>query len=87
MVVNKAEFFYAEDGQIVSTNPVWFQREFYILIGIFKQVGLRNNVVKTLEMVCHTSTIASQHSVAAYEQSMTGEVEPLRAIQCQRFFC
>ena len=47
-----AAFFYAYNGLVVSTDPGWIQSLFGMLTGLFNQVGLRNNVRKTVGMVC-----------------------------------
>ena len=43
----KAEFFYAYDGIVASTEPGWLQLAFDTLTGIFDWVGLQKNVRKT----------------------------------------
>ena len=43
-------FFYAHDGLISSTNQVWLQWVFDIIIGIFDKFGIINNVAIILEM-------------------------------------
>ena len=36
--------FYADDGMIASSDPVWIQGMFSTLVGIFDRVGLKTNV-------------------------------------------
>ena len=36
----KAEFFYADDGVVDSTDPGWLQSALNFLTGMFDQVGL-----------------------------------------------
>ena len=40
----KATLFYAYYGLIASTNPVWLQWIFDILIGLFERFGIINNL-------------------------------------------
>ena len=47
----RAEFFYADDGVVESTDPEWLQLEFDMLTGIFDRVGLQKNVRKTVGIV------------------------------------
>ena len=43
-VAEKAELFYTGDGFIASTNPVWLQWGFDVLIILFEWVGFRKNI-------------------------------------------
>ena len=45
--------FYADDGMVASSDTVWLQGAFNVLIGLFDRVGLRTNFGKTVGMVCH----------------------------------
>ena len=86
-MAEKAEFFSTNDGLIASTNPVWLQWGFVVLIGLFEQFGLRNYVSKMVAMVCQPGPIYGQQSAAAYGKQMTGEGEPHRARQHRRVVC
>ena len=44
IVAENVAFFYAEDGLIASTNPVWMQWGFNVLIDLFENVGIITNV-------------------------------------------
>ena len=43
--------FYADYGMLVPSDPGWLQGAFNTLVGIFDQVGLQENVRKTVGMV------------------------------------
>ena len=45
--------FYADNGMIASSDPVWLQGAFNSLVGLFYRVSLQTNVGKTVDMVCH----------------------------------
>ena len=45
---------YADDGMVASSEPRWLQGEFSTLVILFDRVVLRNNVGKTVKMVCHS---------------------------------
>ena len=38
--------FYAGDGMVAFTNPVWIQTTFGMLMGIFDRLGLHKNIQK-----------------------------------------
>ena len=44
------------------------------LVSLFDRVVLRNNVGKTVGMVCHPCQVAGTQSEAAYGRRVTGEV-------------
>ena len=48
----QAAFFNIDNSIVVSTDPVWLQTAFNILMVIFDQVGLRTNFQKNVGMVC-----------------------------------
>ena len=50
-LTDKSPFFYAEDGLVASTNIMWLQWSFNMMIIIFEQIGLCTNVPKTVVMV------------------------------------
>ena len=56
-VADKMTLFYAYYGLIESTNPVWLQWVFDILIGLFKRFGIINNMEKMVTMVCQHGPI------------------------------
>ena len=66
------------DELFVSTDPVWIQWAFDVLIGLFGWVGIRTNAVKAEVMVCQPGPIAGRQSSAAYRRLMTVEGDPHR---------
>ena len=77
MVAEKAKLVYANDDLIDSTNTVWLQWGFYVLIGLFEQA----------EVACQPRTISGRHSAAVYKKRMNGEGYPKRVRQQQRVVC
>ena len=65
-VANKMKLFYAYYGLIDSTNSVWLQWVFYILIGLFERFGIINNMEIMVTMVCQHGPITRQKSSASY---------------------
>ena len=63
---------YADDGTVASSEPRWLQSAFSTLVGLFDRVGLKNNVGKTVGMVCHPCQATGTQSEAAYGRRMTG---------------
>ena len=49
----KAAFLYADNRILDSTNLGWIQTGFDMLTGLFDPLGLKENVKKTVGMVCH----------------------------------
>ena len=49
---HQAALFYADNGMVASSNPLWLQWEFTTLVGLFDQVGLNTNTGKTVSMTC-----------------------------------
>ena len=45
--------FYADNGMVALSDPVWMKGPFNALVGLFDRVGLRTNAGKTVGMVCH----------------------------------
>ena len=70
---HQSSLFYADDGMVASSNPRWLQWVFDALVSLFKQVGLRTNIGKTVNMVYRICQAAGTQSVAAYGRKMTGE--------------
>ena len=45
--------FYADDGMVAFSDPVWLRGAFNALVGLFDRVGLQTNAGKTVGTVCH----------------------------------
>ena len=60
MVADKMTLFYAYYGLIDSTNTVWMQWLFDILIGNFEGFVIINNMENMATMVCHPGPITRQ---------------------------
>ena len=69
---HQAALFYADDGMVASSAPHWLQWEFNALVGLFGRVGLRNNVGKTVSMVCRPCPASGNQSEEAYGRKMAG---------------
>ena len=69
----KADFFYAEDGLVDSTDLGWPQSAFDMLTGLFDQVGMHKNVCKAVEMVCTPFRESGARSDKDYIRQMTRE--------------
>ena len=80
-VADKVTFFYVDDALVASTNPVWLQQAFGILIGLFEWLGLRTNVAKTVGIVCRPGTIYGIKSASAYGGRMNSKGGPHRERQ------
>ena len=65
---HQSTIFYADDGMVASSEPVWMQKAFSTLLGLLDWVGLRKNVRKTVRMVCHLCQAVVTQSEAAYKQ-------------------
>ena len=50
---HQAALFYVEDGMVASSDPVWMQGAFKVLVGLFDRVVLQTNTGKTVGMVYH----------------------------------
>ena len=83
-LTEKAEFFYANDGMVASTDPGWLQSEFDRLTGLFEWVGLWTNVRKTVGMVCWPFHAAGVRADDAYTRRMTGEGRSFKDRQQER---
>ena len=86
-VRHQSSLFYADDGMVASSNPRWLQWVFDALVSLFKQVGLRTNIRKTVNMVYQLCQAAGTQSVAAYGRKMTGEGPTYREWQKERVEC
>ena len=73
--------FYMDYGMVASSDPRWLQGSFSTLVGLFDRVGLRNNVGKTVGMVCRPFRAAGTQLEAAYRQRITVEVTYYRERQ------
>ena len=69
----KAEFFYADDGVVASTDPGWIQSEFGFLTGLIDWVGMWTNVRKIVGIVFRPCWVTMVRADEAYTQRMTGE--------------
>ena len=65
-VSHQAAFFYADDGMVASSEPLWLQGAFNTLVGLFDRVGLQTNFGKTVGMVCLPCQAAGNQLEAAY---------------------
>ena len=86
-VVNKLVLFYVNDVLLYSTNLVWPQCIFNVIIGIFEWVGIITNVEKMMVMICKPGTITKRHSDVSYGCQITGEGDPHCVKQIQRLVC
>ena len=59
---------------IALSDLGWMQEAFHTLVGMFDRVGMRNNIEKTVGMICCPYQAVGTQSEAAYEQRMTGKV-------------
>ena len=69
----KAEFFYTDNRMVASTSLGWLQTAFDTMTGIFRQMGLRTNVRKTVGMVCQPCRADGVRADEAYTRRMEGE--------------
>ena len=69
---HQAALFYANDGMVASSDPVWLQGAFNALVGLFDRAGLRTNARKTIGMVCHPCQAAGNLTMEAYGRRITG---------------
>ena len=81
------ELFYADDGMVASSDPVWLQGAFNALVGLFDRVGLQTNVRKIVDMVCHPCQAAGNITMAAYGRRNTGEGLSYRERQRDQVAC
>ena len=83
----KAEFFYVEVGMVASTNTGWLHTTFDMLTGLFKQVGLKKNVKKTVRVVCHPCQAVGVRSDKAYTRQTKGAGGSYRERQREQINC
>ena len=86
-MAEKVKLFYAYDGLISSTNQVWLQWGFDIIIEIFDKFEIITNVEKMLDMVCQTGTIVRQKYSTSYGIQMTSKGYPHCVKQFQMLVC
>ena len=48
---NQDALFYADNGMVSSSDPLWLQGAFNTLVGLFDRVGMRTNIGKTVGIV------------------------------------
>ena len=72
---HQAALFYAKDGMVASSDPVWIQGAFNALVSLFDRVRLKNIVRKTVIMVYHPFQTAGNLTMEAYRRSITGVVQ------------
>jgi hypothetical protein len=58
--------FYIAEGLIASRDPVWLQKSFDVLIGLFERIGLFTNAAKTKAMVCIPGRIREGYTEEEY---------------------
>ena len=75
---HQAALFYADNGMVASSDPVWMQGAFNALVVLFDRVGLQTNVRKTVGMVCHPCQAAGNLTTAAYMRRITGDGQSYR---------
>ena len=78
-MIHHVAFFYADDGLVASTDPVWIQGLFNNLTGLFYRVGIQKNSRKTVGIVCRPYLAVGNQLEAAYDQQMKGEVLTYRS--------
>ena len=69
---HQAALFYADDGIVASSDPHWILGAFNTLVGLFDRVGLQENVMKTVDMVCHPCQAAGNLTTEAYGRKFIG---------------
>ena len=69
------------------SDPHWLQWAFNALVSLFKRMGIRKNVGKTVSMVCRPCQTAGNQSEAAYGRKMTGEGPTYWERQKERVEC
>ena len=84
---HQASLFYADDGMVALSDPLWLQVAFNTQIGLFDRVCLQTNVVKTVGMVCRPYLAARNQSGAAYRRRITGEGPTYRELLKGRVSC
>ena len=83
----RTAFFYADDGLVSSTDPLWLQGTFDTLTRLFYRVVLWKYSGETFGVICCPCRVAGTHSEAFYKRRMTGEGITYRYIQILRVKC
>ena len=65
-------YLYDNDGLIAPMWAIQIQKAFVVLANLFECVGLRNNVHKTVSMVCQPCHYLCGMSIDAYTLRITG---------------
>ena len=65
-------FFCTNDGLLTSLWTAHLQVVINVLTGMFDMVGIKTNVKKTVDMVCQTYQMASEHLEVTNERRMAG---------------
>ena len=83
----QAAFFNIDNSMVVSTDPVWLQTAFNILMVIFDQVGLQTNTRKTVGVVFQPCRAVRVWSEKAYKCWMAVERRSYQDRKQERFQC
>ena len=87
LVKDLAEYFYADDRLVLSTQMERLHRVFDVLIDLLNQVGTQKNTWKTESMSCHPFHTPGIMSVVAYERQVTGMGMTYKERQRMRVQC
>ena len=72
-MIHHANYFYADEDLVASTDTIWLQGEFDNLTGLFTRVGIWTNSGWMVGMLCHPCRVVGNQCEVAYERRMTGE--------------
>ena len=86
-IIDLADYLYADDGLVASTQLERLQREFDILAGIFDWVSLRTNTAKIVGMVCQPCHATCGISEEVYGKRDTGTGTTFQESQRKRVEC
>ena len=78
-MLHRSDFFYADDGLVASTKPVWLQVVFGTLTGLLDRVGFWTNIKNTFGILYRPFCVMGTHSKAAYGRQMIWEGLTYRA--------
>ena len=70
---DQVALFYANNGMVTSSYPVWMQGACNALVGLFDRVGLQKSFGKTVGMVYHPCQAAGNTTKAAHERRIMGK--------------
>ena len=65
--------FYEDDGIIGYQDLEWLHGALNVLIGLFRRIGLMDNVAKSKMMMCQTGTIRLEMLEGAMRQQIIGK--------------